>query len=57
MNTIELKQSKNGYDAGFVKDEFDCNLDTCECAHFNQTIIGKHLTVKSHHFRKLSRKQ
>jgi len=24
-----------------VKDEFDCNLDKCECAHFNQTIIGK----------------
>ena len=44
MNAIELKQSKNGYDAGFIKDEFDCNLETCECAHFNQTIIGKHLT-------------
>ena len=30
-----------GFDAGFIRDEFDCNLDKCECAHFNQTIIGK----------------
>ena len=41
-NAIELIYSKNGYDAGFIKDEFGCNLDKCECAHFNQTIIGKH---------------
>ena len=38
---IELNLSQNGYDGGFVKDEFDCNLDKCECLHFNQTVIGK----------------
>ena len=54
MNAIELRWRKNGYDAGFIKDEFDCNLDKCECAHFNQTIIGnfpsfsKTLTQKNH---------
>ena len=31
----------NGYDAGFIKDEYECNLDKCECAHFNQTVISK----------------
>ena len=41
IKATELKLSKNGYDAGFIKDEFNCNLDKCECAHFNQTIIGK----------------
>ena len=30
-----------GYDAGFTKDEFECNANKCECAHFNQTVIGK----------------
>ena len=37
---IELNQRINGYNAGFEKDEYDCNLDTCECAHFNQYVIG-----------------
>ena len=37
----ELYQSKNGYDAGFIKDEFDCVTDKCECARFDQVIIGK----------------
>ena len=40
MHVIELNQRINGYDAGFEKDEFDCNVDTCECAHFNQYVIG-----------------
>ena len=40
MNAIELKWRKNGYDAGFIKDEYYCNLDECECAHFNKTVIG-----------------
>ena len=38
---LELNQSKMGYDAGFIKDEFECNANKCECAHFNQTVIGK----------------
>ena len=40
MHVIEINQRINGYDAGFEKDEYDCNLDTCECAHFNQYFIG-----------------
>ena len=40
LQVVELKPRINGYDAGFEKDEFDCNLDTCECAHFNQYVIG-----------------
>ena len=30
---IEPKLRINGYDAGFKRDEYDCNLDTCECQH------------------------
>ena len=28
---VELKLRINGYDAGFKRDEYGCNLDTCEC--------------------------
>ena len=41
MNFGELNQSKNGYDVGYVKDDYDCNTDRCECAHFDQAFIGK----------------
>ena len=34
-------KSQNGYDAGFIKDEFNCNSNKCECAHFDQIVIGK----------------
>ena len=40
IHLIELNPRINGYDAGFEKDEYDCNLDTCKCAHFNQYAIG-----------------
>ena len=40
-STIELNKSKNGYDAGFAKDEYGCNLNKCECAEFDQVVIGK----------------
>ena len=30
-----------GYDVGFIKDEYGCNSNECECAHFNDAIIGK----------------
>ena len=40
IHIIELNPRINGYDAGFEKDEYDCNLDTCKCAHFNQHAIG-----------------
>ena len=39
--SLELNKSKNGYDAGFIKDEYECNSNKCECAHFGQVIIGK----------------
>ena len=39
-HVIEQNPRIYGYDAGFEKDEYDCNLDTCECAHFNQYVIG-----------------
>ena len=41
MNFLELNQSTNGYDVGYKKDEYGCNTDECECAHFDQAIIGK----------------
>ena len=41
MNFVELNRSKNGYDVGYVKDDYDCNTDQCECAHFDQAVIGK----------------
>ena len=34
-------KSKNGYDAGFIKDEYFCNAIKCECAQIDQAIIGK----------------
>ena len=34
-------KSKNGYDAGFIKDEYFCNANKCECAQIDQAIIGK----------------
>ena len=42
----ELTIRTNGYDAGFIRDEYGCNLEKCECAHFNQFVIGKHLFLK-----------
>ena len=38
---IELNLRINGYDAGFKKDEYDCNLDPCDCQHYDQFVIGK----------------
>ena len=34
-------KSKNGYDTGFIKDEYFCNANKCECAQIDQAIIGK----------------
>ena len=30
-----------GYDVGFIKDDYGCNSNKCECAHFADTVIGK----------------
>ena len=30
-----------GYDVGFIKDQYGCNTDKCECAHFDDAVIGK----------------
>ena len=38
---IELNLRMNGYDAGFIRDEYGCNLDKCECQHYDQFVIGK----------------
>ena len=38
---VELIQRQNGYDAGYVKNEYDCNHYECECAHFDQAVIGE----------------
>ena len=38
---LQLSESKNGYDAGFIKDNYYCNSNKCECAPIDQTIIGK----------------
>ena len=32
--------SQNGYDVGYKKDQFGCNLRTCKCDHFDQKTIG-----------------
>ena len=32
---------KFGYDAGYIQDEYGCNLSKCKCAPFDQTVIGK----------------
>ena len=37
----KLNKRKMGYDVGFKKDEYGCNTNKCECAHYNETIIGK----------------
>ena len=34
-------KSKMGYDVGFIKDQYGCNTDKCECAHFDDAVIGK----------------
>ena len=38
---LELYCREKGYDAGFIRDEYGCILDRCECAHYSQTVIGK----------------
>ena len=39
--TLELNKSIKGYDAGYIKDQYGCNSNKCECAHFSRVIIGK----------------
>ena len=34
-------ERKTGYDAGFITDEYGCNLEKCECLHFDQAVVGK----------------
>ena len=41
FHLLELIKRKIGYDAGYAKDEYGCNKRECECAHFDQAIIGK----------------
>ena len=41
MHIKEQSERKNGYDVGFIKDEFGCNLSQCECANFDEIVIGK----------------
>ena len=41
VHFIELNSRKMGYDAGFIRDEYDCISDKCKCAIFDQTVIGK----------------
>ena len=42
-----------GYDAGLIRDEYNCNSEKCECATFDQTVIGKptfwNSTIKQNH--------
>ena len=38
---LELYCREMGFDAGFIRDEYGCILDRCECAHYSQTVIGK----------------
>ena len=38
---ILSSMSKTGYDVGFTKDDYGCNTNKCECAHFDHTVIGK----------------
>ena len=38
---LELYCREKGFDAGFIRDEYGCILERCECAHFSQTVIGK----------------
>ena len=37
---IEIKKRNNGFDAGFTRDEYHCNSNKCECAHYDQVVIG-----------------
>ena len=37
---LKLYKSAKNYDAGFTKDEYDCNSNKCECAYFDQLVIG-----------------
>ena len=32
---------KTGYNVGFTKDDYGCNTNQCECAHFDNTVFGK----------------
>ena len=47
------RKRKIGYDVGFTKDEYGCNSYQCECAHFDNTFIGK-LDVLSHNLTEYS---
>ena len=38
---LEFYCSEKGYDAGFLRNEYGCIFDRCECAHFSQTVMGK----------------
>ena len=38
---FNAEKRKFGYDAGYMKDEYGCNLSKCKCATFDQTVIGK----------------
>ena len=38
---FKANQRKFGYDAGYIKDEYGCNLSKCKCAPFDGTVIGK----------------
>ena len=38
---LKADERKFGYDAGYIQDEYGCNLSKCKCAPFDQTIIGK----------------
>ena len=38
---FNAEKRKFGYDAGYMKDEYGCNLSKCKCAPFDQTVIGK----------------
>ena len=40
-NYILSQKRTIGYDVGFIKDEYGCNAYKCECAHFDQSSIGK----------------
>ena len=41
IHFIELNSRIMGYNAGFIRDEYNCNSVKCECAIFDQTVIGK----------------
>jgi len=43
VETLLFKADKRkfGYNAGYIKDEYECNSNKCKCATFDQTVIGK----------------